>query len=190
MKSTVDYSDYTVNRSWHEVVVRPSADKGRTKPFLPFLIVAILAVIVAGVAFATTGMASTAGGRLTIESAFLEHNGVRVERSSRTFAGLSSDEAVTASGLVSTYQEISRTLLRISTDLELEQTSAVAATALVRNLEGDALTALATLGAMYQSDFRDAYTEYFLYAVQRLGELTGEPTADRLWTAARELWVR
>jgi len=189
----VDYSDYSVKREWMPEIVtdtgRHYRGKGRVKPFFPFLIIALLAIIAAGAAFFTAGQ-SAAGYRLTVNSAYLEHNGITVTRTSRTFDGVPAEYAETVSSLAAAYQNISRTLVRISADLELSQTSPYGASALIRNLEGDALSAIAALGAMPDGAFKEAYTADFLYAAQRLSELAQDPTADRLWTAARELFVR
>ena len=168
---------------------RRGRDKGRAKPFLPFLIIAFLALVITGVTFFTAGT-SVSGYRLTVNPAYLEHNGIRVERPGQTFNGVSAEYAETVSALTTVYQGIGRTLARLSNDLELSQASPAGATAIIRNLEGDALSAVATLGAMPDSAFKEAYTAHFLYAATRLGELTSDPTAERLWTAARELFVR
>jgi len=185
----VDYSNYSVRRGWISGSAnRKSNGKNRTKPFFPFLIIAFLAIVTVGLAFFTAGF-SASGYRLTINPAYLEHNGITVMRPSRVYDGVASEYAETAGDIATAYQNISRVLVRISTDLQLSQTSPVGAVARIRNLEADALSAIATLGTMPDSEFKQAYTARFLYAVQRLGELTQDPTADRLWTVARELFV-
>ena len=185
----MDYTNQELRQAWANYVPpKPkSPPRVKRKSAAPYLLTALVALIVCAVVV-VTALPDT-DMRITVSAAYLEHNGERVRRDGRVFAGIPPDESAAFTRLIADYKEIPRALTRIASDLGRGVTSATAATALIRDREATAIAALATLSTLTDGELREVYTGYYLYAQYRLAQLSEAPCANSVWAAAKDLWV-
>jgi len=179
----VDYSNQNLRQAWADYVPR----RAKRRSPLPFLFIALAALVVCGAAVATAWPESNV--RITVSAAYLEHNGERIRRPERYFSGIDPSESATFARLIEDYKEISRALVRIAGDLDYNRTLPAAATALIRNREAGAVAALVTLSTLSDGELKDTYTGYYLYAQYRLVRLSEAPCGESVWQAAKDLWI-
>lgn len=179
----VDYSNYKLRQKWQNY--KPKEVKRRSPA--PFLLVALAAVIVSAVTLVLALPDNYT--RITVNAAYIEHNGERVNRPQQIFDDIDPSQTETFTRIIGDYTDLCRALVRITYDLDRGLTSPSAAVALIRNHEAVAMSALVALHSLTDGEIKTNYTAAYLYAAHRLEQLSQNPCADTVWQTAKDLWT-